>query len=143
MKTYYADKELNEKYYPMFEDDIMKQECYDNTFSNVHHMNLHEKDLKVFIGFVQIFAGHNLYTRHACYLVGDKIIDLTLMKTRGSFDKLEGCEYVPLSVMTVDEYFEALWIEHDKSGTTGLAITLRAKELEMTKSMFESGQFII
>ena len=140
MKVYYADKELNEKYGNMFREKVKVNRCYDNTLEYLYEMLRYEKDLKVFFGWVQVFRGQDLYVRHACYLVGDRILDLTLMK-KGDFSNIADCEYVPIKIMTPEEYGEMIEIEATKhSGRSDLMGVLRKIELPLMKEMMNQGK---
>lgn len=142
MKVYYADKELNEKYGEMFSHRALPNHCYDNVFDHFNEMRRNEKDFKIFYGWVQIFKGESMYARHACYMIGDSIVDTTLM--RKGFSKIEGCEYIPIKVMTQKEYFDMIVLESEKhTGKVDLIGALREVEVPLMREMMKQGKAVL
>lgn len=142
MKVYYADKKLNEKYGKILKDKVALKECYNNVFHNFIEMRAYEKDIKIFFGWVQVFKDQDIYARHACFMLRDKIIDPTLFQ-RGGFEKIEGHKYIPMKIMTANEYVATIEIEIEKySGLTGMQGALREVEMPIMKEMMEQGYVV-
>lgn len=86
---------------------FIPKHCYDNVFNNIGKIGsiFREEDIKVMFCYVSVGELKNIYARHACFYLDGEAIDPTITTVYG--DRLSKYEvnYIPISIMTVDEYF--------------------------------------
>lgn len=129
-------KELAEK------GRFVPKHCYDNVFDNlpiIGSEGFAKLNFKIMFAYVSICGAENLYTRHACYYLDGEAVDPTIVNVYR--DNLESYDikYIPIRIMTVNEYLYLLSREH----RTDLFKTFRKVEEIKHKEIYEHGLVLL
>lgn len=117
MKEYKIDIEKSEKLLNDNRQLIVQKECYDNIYRLVSNLRVSEKEVRVVFGAVYLFKG--MYAKHCFLMVGDKVVDPTLM-LRGE-ENCKKSHYIVAKKLTMEQYTELLC----KCGYTDLGMYMR------------------
>ena len=122
--------------------EFTPKHCYDNVYNNIGALANEEyknKEAKVMFAYVSVSKLENIYTRHACYYIDGKAVDPTVLNIYG--DKVENynVHYLPIAIVSVDEYFKLL----SREGRTDLFKTLSKVEEIKQKEYIKNGALFI
>lgn len=121
--------------------NFFPRQCYDNVFENVGSMGFKykEEDLKIMFCYMSIEYLENVYTRHVCYYIDGMAIDPTIVSVYKDKVWEKDVEYIPIKIMTVDEYFILL----SREGRTDLVDTLLVVEKIVQKELIKDEIMVI
>lgn len=131
MEKIYLNRNLSEELY--HKGKYVPKHCYDNVFNNIGSVGFKfkEEDIKVMFCYVSVGNLEGLYTRHACFLLDGMAIDPTIISVYNEDIENYEINYIPIRVMSVNEYFILLSREKrtDLFKTFSVVEKLKQKEL--------------
>ena len=94
--------------------NYVPKHCYDNVFNNIGSVGfrLKEEDIKVMFCYVSVRNLEGIYTRHACFCLDGMAIDPTIISVYKDEIEDYNISYIPIRVISVNEYFILLSREH-------------------------------
>lgn len=132
MEKFYLNRTLSKEVYDA--GNYVPKHCYDNVFNNIGSVGFKfkEEDIKVMFCYISVGNLEGLYTRHACYFLDGMAVDPTIISVYGEdIDKYE-ITYIPIRVVSVNEYFILLSRERrtDLFKTFSTVEKMKHKELK-------------